>query len=267
MDHDPVAELPPYRALLAVDMKDFSGAPGRQHRLLTESIPQILRSAFISADLGHEWDRATLRRSTGDGYVLLARPAILPFLLNPFLRVLQAELVAVNRSSLARQAGRPIRMRASVHVGPVDDSGAGEDGDGSGAVRVETHRLLDAQVLKDLLARSSEATCVVAVVSGRAFEDAVLSGYCGEAPEYYVESSVQVKSYEGTAYLRVPEPSGGLLSAGFPTAAQPVSTREATVSATDSPTVGTIYGPVHQGSGTQTNDLSRAYRWDSGRDR
>ncbi len=30
-----VAELPPYRALLVVDIKDFSGNPGRDHAQLT----------------------------------------------------------------------------------------------------------------------------------------------------------------------------------------------------------------------------------------
>jgi hypothetical protein len=141
--------------------------------------------------------------------------AYLPYLLNPFLAALQDELEYRNRVAPVTAQRRPIRMRVSVHVGPMTDSGTNGLSDGSGAARVETHRLLDSDPVRDLLKRSADTTCVAAIVSARAFEDAVLAGYAAESADLYVPAPVQVKTYQGTAYLRVPHPSGELLSKGF----------------------------------------------------
>jgi hypothetical protein len=210
-----IAELPPYRALLVVDMKDFSGSKGRDHAALTEEIPRILRDAFTRAGLINLWDERRFYSTTGDGYALGFRPANLPFLLNPFLTALQDELDYRNRVVPVGPHDQPIRMRVSINVGPMTDSGENSISDGSGNARIETHRLLDASPVRDLLARSKEPTCVTAIVSARAFEDAVLSGFADESPDLYVAAPVQVKAYQGTAYLRVPKPSGDLLAHGF----------------------------------------------------
>jgi hypothetical protein len=106
-------------------------------------------------------------------------------------------------------------MRVSVTVGPVTDSGLGLVSDGAGTTRVELHRLLDSEPVRDLLKRSGEATRVAAIVSSRAFEDAVVGGFTDEDPDLYVEAPVTVKKYQGLAYLRVPLPSGDLLRSGF----------------------------------------------------
>jgi hypothetical protein len=106
-------------------------------------------------------------------------------------------------------------MRVSVTVGPVSDSGLRQVSDGAGNARVELHRLLDSEPVRDLLTRSGGITRVAAIVSSRAFEDAVATGYSDEDASLYVEAPVQVKSYQGRAYLRVPVPSGDLLTQGF----------------------------------------------------
>ncbi|MFD1517009.1 hypothetical protein [Pseudonocardia yunnanensis] len=201
--------------MFIVDMKDFSGTPGRRHAELTEEIPRILRDAFRRANLMEMLDDVRFQGTTGDGYVLGFRSAVLPYLINPLLVELQNELAYRNRAGRAAHAQEVIRMRVSVHVGPVTYSGQNTISDGSGNARIETHRLLDAEPVRDLLARSTDATCVAAIVSARAYEDAVLSGYAADDPGFYVEAPVQVKSYEGTAYLRVPCPTGGLLKHGF----------------------------------------------------
>lgn len=203
-------DLPAYRALLVVDMKDFSGERGRDHAELTESIPAILRQAFRRCGLVELWEEALFQGSTGDGHFSGFTSRSLPHLLNPVLPALQTELDHRNETS-----GTTIRMRASVNVGPMTGEGENTISDGSGDARVETHRLLDSEPVRDLLERSGRATCVAAIVSARAFEDAVLSGYSAEDPELYVPAPVQVKSYQGTAYLRVPHPSGDLLRRGF----------------------------------------------------
>jgi hypothetical protein len=206
------AELPPYRALLAVDIRDFSGVLGKDHARITDAVPTILRSAFQRCGLAETWHAQRFGIGTGDGYALGLPSAVLPFLLNPFLPALQEELVYRDEVGADPVS---LRMRVSVHVGPVTDSGQGLLSEGSGTARIETHRLLDAQPVRELLNRSGPMTRVAAIVSARVYQDAVLSGYAADAPEHYVLAPVQVKKLVGTAYLRVPSPSGDLLRDGF----------------------------------------------------
>ncbi|ONI77416.1 hypothetical protein BWI15_02560 [Kribbella sp. ALI-6-A] len=209
-----VSALPPYRSLLVVDMKDYSGSPGRYQTELTQQIPKILKATFKRAGLASVWSQKTFHNTTGDGYAVGLPAEILPLLLNPYLGLLQAELEDRNR--VRRHGHQSIRFRVSIHVGPVHDSGTNSSGDGSGAARVELHRLLDSQPVRQLLAGSdSEVTHVAGIVSPRAYEDAVLSKYAEEATSLYVPVPIKVKSFEGNAYLRVPKPSGDLLIRGF----------------------------------------------------
>lgn len=258
-----VSELPPYRALLAVDVKDFSGLPGRHHAAVTEEIPRILRDAFTRAGIGDIWDDRLFNHSTGDGLAAGFRSAVLPFLLNPLLPALQDELSYRNRVGGVDTAEEPIRMRVSITVGPVTGSGSDDISEGSGSSRIEVHRLLDAEPVKDILARSGATTCVAAIVSARAYEDAVLSGYTGEDQSLYVAAPVQVKKYQGTAYLRVPQPSGDLIAHGFlprDAGAQSLEPRQhQTAKAEDAPTVNPrTIGAVHNhGTIYQTENDNR----------
>lgn len=215
--HNTPQKLPPYRALLTVDVKNFSGEKGVDHAELTESIPKILRKGFERCDLGELWDDQIFWDGTGDGYVMGSRSEVLPFLLNPFLPALQAELAERNANSQ-----RLIRMRATINVGPMAGVGGGLSA-GSGVSRVENHRLLDDRAVRGLLERSGPSTCVGAIVSERAFEDAVVPAYSGEDPDLYVKVRAKEKGYQGTAYLRVPNPSGDLLREGFVRGEEPES--------------------------------------------
>ncbi|MBM7772247.1 hypothetical protein JOD54_002451 [Actinokineospora baliensis] len=196
-----VLELPPYRAVLVVDVKGFGGWRGREQADLVRLVPVVLREVFAECGLGGEWDRAPLSASTGDGWVLGLRSGLLPLLLNPVLPTLQEVLPD------------GVRMRATVHIGPL--TGGRSLGAGNGEARVQAHRLLDARPVRELLDRSGPGTRVAAVVSERAYVDAVLSGYAGDDPGLYVPVPVRVKSFAQTAYLRVPVPTGELLSHGF----------------------------------------------------
>ena len=259
------APLPPYRALLAVDMADFSGYPGRDHQVLTDAIPDILRSAFAAAGLADAWTDRSFGRSLGDGYAAGFPPSVLPFLLNPLLSELQEELQRRANEEPASPT-RPIRMRVSINVGPVEESSLGVDGDsGGGRARIELHRLLDAQPVRNLLTRSTDATRVAAIVSERVVQDAVQPGYSGENVGDYVPAPVAVKTFTGGAYLRVPYPTGDLLHNGF------LSDEDKTAGEANQPAEGSdaragfirgsVYGPAQFSSGTQVNDLRNAYRW------
>ncbi len=214
----PADRLPDYRAMLVVDIKNFSGVPGRWHQNLSREVPELLGQTFVGSGW-RDWSAAEcFSATTGDGYVLGFEPWALPFLVHPFLENLQRELEFRNRVAPtgAGSLDRPLRMRVSLHVGPVTDSGTNKLGDGNGDARIALHRLLDAAAVRHLLDDSSpRATLVAAILSSRVFEDVVVGGYSDLDPSYFVPVSVEEKSYRGEAYVHVPRPTGGLLTRGF----------------------------------------------------
>lgn len=258
-----VSELPPYRALLVTDMKDYSGNASRYQTELTRLIPEVMQAAFERAGLAWVWSRKTAHNTTGDGYAIVLPSELLPHLLNPYLAALQEELEHRNRNRPYSWNG-PIRFRVSVNVGPVVDSGDNQLGDGSGAERVTLHRLLDSDPVRHLLNGSDpEVTQVAAIVSRRVYDDAVLSRLADEPASLYVEAGAEVKTYQGQAYLRVPKPSADLLISGFLARAQTSSASTTGVS-TLPPSAGSpsgigvqingSSGPIHTGSGSQYNN-------------
>jgi hypothetical protein len=203
--------LPPYRALFAVDAKDFTGLPAVQHGPVSQLIPELVDQALERAGLHELRDSKRFPANTGDGVVFGFDPALLPFVLWPFLGVLDDILGAYNRQCV----GPRIRLRSSVHVGPLPDAGGA--GDGNGTARNDTHRLLDSRPVKAILAAASEqVTHLAAVISQRVYEDVVLGAYTGLHPDRCVEvpATVEGKSFSQQAWLYVPSPSGNLVQAG-----------------------------------------------------
>jgi hypothetical protein len=242
-------ELPPYRAILVVDVKDFSGRKSRYHEKITREIPLIMENAFVRCGHAELWGKG-IGGTTGDGYFRILDPIYLPFLLNPFLGALQDELVEQN--AMAPSEYGNLRMRVSLSVGPVTDSGEDLLGDGNGATRIEAHRILDSHPVRDILDRSADVTRVAAIVSPRVYEDAVLSGYAAEEAGEYVEVETQVKTFQGRAYLRVPKPSGRLLREGFVVQKPEGTGVEESVSRTPAPVDAPsfhFHGPAEKQSG------------------
>ncbi|WP_368396624.1 hypothetical protein [Streptomyces sclerotialus] len=203
--------LPPYRALFAVDAKDFTGLPAVQHEAVSRLIPALVDQALERADLCDLRDAKRFPANTGDGVVFGFEPVHLPFVLSPFLDTLDEVLGAYNQQTL----GPRIRLRASVHVGPLPD--AGEPGDGNGTPRNDTHRLLDSRPVKAILAAASEQTThLAAVVSQRVYEDVILGAYTALHPDRCIEvpATVEGKAFAQQAWLYIPTPSGNLVHAG-----------------------------------------------------
>ncbi|MFJ5020939.1 hypothetical protein [Streptomyces goshikiensis] len=232
--------LPPYRALFAVDAKDFTGLPAAQHGPVSQLIPQLVDQALERAGLHQLRDAQRFPANTGDGVVFGFDPVHLPFVLWPFLGVLDDVLGSYNRQAV----GPRIRLRASVHVGPLPDGG--EPGDGNGTARNDMHRLLDSRPVKAILAAASEeVTHLAAIVSERVYEDVVLGAYTGLHPDRCVEVSATVegKNFSQRAWLYVPSPSGNLVRAGVQPREEPVGTVPAVPAAPA--------GAPDEGSGTE----------------
>ncbi|MFB8216622.1 hypothetical protein G3I43_07435 [Streptomyces anulatus] len=216
--------LPPYRGILAVDAKDFTGRPAIEHEAVSRVLPELLKTALLRADLGDLWEERTFPATTGDGYVFGFDPARMPFVIHPLLLALQEVLTEFNVLS---HGAVPIRLRVSLHVGPLPETG--DEFGGCGTARNDTHRLLDSRPVKAVLTSHNEnITHVAAILSERCYEDAVAGGYTGRHPDHFVEvaATVEGKSFSRRAWLYVPQPSGPLYEGTPVDSAAPEPVRE-----------------------------------------
>ncbi|MGY3520763.1 hypothetical protein ACVMYR_31165 [Micromonospora sp. PTRAS2] len=200
--------LPPYRAVLAVDAKGFTELPGSTHEDVAALIPQLVGDAMRRAGLEADWSSPDFFGHTGDGFAVGLPTRVLPHLIHPFPARLQERLDEHRRS----QPGDPaLRLRVSLHVGPlpVDSLSAGQGG--NGVARNETHRLLDSDVVKQALKEASpNVTLMVLIVSDRVFHDVVSAGYAGLHPDHFVDVTARVpgKAFAQRAWMHLPAPSG-----------------------------------------------------------
>lgn len=191
-----------------MDAKGFTGHPAIEHEAISRAVPELLKAALTRAGLQELWDDRAFPNSTGDGYVFGFDTALMPFVIHPLLLVLQDVLTDFNVLS---HGVVPIRLRVSLNVGPLPDTG--DEFGGNGTVRNDTHRLLDSRPVKAVLASHKEnITHVAAILSDRCYEDAVAGGYTGRHPDHFVEvaATVDGKPFSQRAWVYVPQPSGPL---------------------------------------------------------
>ncbi len=201
-----IRPLPPYFGLLAVDAKDSTRLPSVRHAPLSRSITDIVHRGLEGAGLG-EMIRQ-FESNTGDGLAFGFDPSWLPRVISPFADELDSLLQRHNAGP-----GPRIRLRMSIHVGPVPVS-PGLPGDGNAAPRSETHRLLDCSAARRGLAESGEdGTSLVVMVSDAVHSAVVVGGYCAVPSSRFIEVRAEVpgKDFAQTAWMYVPSPSGGLL--------------------------------------------------------
>jgi hypothetical protein len=244
-------ELPPYRAVLVVDAKEFGKNTDIDQTFLADMIPDVLSLAFERAGLGDVWRGALFPHNTGDGIGVGFDTRHLPAVVSRLFDTLQD--VLAQRDHVLRSRGRDVRlrMRASLNVGPVRAA----DGSSSvvGTTVINTHRLLDAPAVRGLLTRSDpDHTFVAVVLSQRVFDDVVASGYATLPPARLVPTTVRVKEYTGVVYLYVPNLTGDLLTHG-------VDEQPALTTAADEPPPSTvsnaIRGGTHSGTTIQVGHL------------
>jgi hypothetical protein len=196
--------FPPYRAVLVVDAARFSDTSSVQQTWLGAEVVRVLEAAFVRAGLADAWADRRFRAQahTGDGYTVGLPTEILPRLLHPLMRELQEELRERDRN---RRVSHPrLRLRASIHVGPLPDEGL--ENDGVAKPMTETHRLLDSAEVRDALAAGhEEITFLAVIVSRRVVEDVVEGGYTGLHRDQFREVVATAKRFAEVAYLYVPQ--------------------------------------------------------------
>ncbi|MDR7277033.1 hypothetical protein [Catenuloplanes atrovinosus] len=210
-------DLPPYRAIMAVDAKDFTAEPGSTQETISGLIPSLVGEVFADAGLGQHWNSPLFFGPSGDGFAIGLPTEILPYVIEPVPALLQARLASHNRS--VRQGQARLRLRMSLNVGPLPVDSDRPDRTGNGAARNDTHRLLDSRPVKAMLAAASpHVTFLACILSDRVFQDVVAEGYAGRHPDHFLEvpATVEGKSFAQRAWLLVPEVSGNLLAIGLP---------------------------------------------------
>jgi hypothetical protein len=219
---DELAELPPYRAVLVVDTKEFgrNTDPGQEY--LATQIADVVARAFERSGLGHVWQGALFPHNTGDGLGIGFDTRHLPAVVSKVFDALQ-DILAERHKQLRGRGLRlrmrmrmRMRMRASLNVGPVQEPDPNGVSAVVGSTVITTHRLLDAQPVRDVLIRSDpDQTFLSVALSQRVFDDVLASGYATLPATRVVPTVVKVKEFTGSVYLYVPNPSGDLLSQGL----------------------------------------------------
>ena len=202
--------LPSYRGILAVDTERFSGNPSSRQPDLSAAIQESLRAAFGHCGMPELWERRRFPQSTGDGYLLGVYSEMVPFLVHPFLDSLHEVLLAKDASLRSIDRGLRLRLRVSINIGPVPDSGD-ELRDRIGTPMNTTFRLLDCKALKDVLKRANpDIALLAAIISHRVFDDVVRGGYAPSLhPDRFdpVTAEVPGKDFAEAAWIYVPRPS------------------------------------------------------------
>ncbi|MER7015908.1 hypothetical protein ABT324_31115 [Saccharopolyspora sp. NPDC000359] len=194
-------QLPPYRTVFAVDAKGFSDAPSAHQEQLGQEIPQLLEQALAQCNLSRLWETRVFGASTGDGYYFGVEAVDTPFLVDPLLGELQDVLEAHDGVVRARSRDLRMRLRASIHVGPIPDSGLATPMN-------ETHRLLDSQPVRDVLSKSDPDTTFLAVIlSQRVVTDVVEAEYTKLRRTQFKRNAVTVKNFHDIGWLYIPCPS------------------------------------------------------------
>lgn len=202
--------LPPYRGILAVDAERFTGNPSARQPDLSAAVQQVLRVALERCGHLQIWEQRRFPQGTGDGYLFGVIPEVLPFLLSPFLGALHETLAEKDDSLRAINRETRLRLRVSVNIGPVPDSGD-ELRDRIGHPTNTTCRLLDSRPVKNALEESNpDVTLMAVIVSQRVFDDVIRAGYTPALhPDQLMQVTAEVpdKDFAEPAWLYVPRPS------------------------------------------------------------
>lgn len=194
-------DVPPEHALLVVDMKEYSQIPEAKMAPARTDLDDILTTVFAQSRIEDITLLDSACKDRGDGaiFVLPARHAAR--LVDPFLGHLGQ---ALERYDQTRLASAPrIRLRASVHVGPLTPP------EHRGDAAVDACRLVDSDAVRDALAAAMDhGTSLAAAVSDAVFRRTVRAGRTPALGErQFLKATARVDGkpgFEETCWLFVP---------------------------------------------------------------
>lgn len=242
----------PYRAVLAVDARNFSALDSKSMQRVNADIPPLLAQALSASNVSAHWERRMFGQHTGDGYVAGMDPEVLPALVGCFPDALRS---ALSSRRAKAPADVPLQLRVSIHVGPLPHSGLGRP-------MVHTHRLLDDDALRGVLNRANpEITNTAVIISQRVYEDVFDSGCLnGDAlAAQFIRHLVKVKKFRQPAFVHIPGFDWALadpdifepVDAAEPVEEQPEASASAPPPLAAAPAPGTVNFTHHGADGVQ----------------
>ena len=130
--------------------------------MLARRLPQVISEAFARAGL--DFTRVKFPGQAGDGYAAGIDYHQLAYLIHLLLDHLQDILAEQDRELRTSSRCLRMRLRASIHIGPVPDDDAPPEPTGIGKPMNDLHRLLDATPVRDALRHTDPDTTFVAAV-------------------------------------------------------------------------------------------------------
>ncbi|MEV6909141.1 P-loop NTPase fold protein [Amycolatopsis sp. NPDC051071] len=178
------------RTIVVVDVAGFTTA-ARNRVAVRDGLYGVLRTAFAESDL--EFD-SFLTEDRGDGALILLPPDTPKSAAAD--RLPDRVLAALRRYNHSQPPLGQIRLRVSLNSGEVLNDGNGWVGEA-----IDTaFRILDARQAKEAIVGSNR---MIAFISSARFFDEVIRPDPGLLPELYTEIPVTVRTFTGTAYLRL----------------------------------------------------------------
>jgi len=190
------------RLCVAYDVEHYSQRGTRREYATQRRLVDVLEFAFGEAGLAP--GQYELQEQGDGGLALLPTGGSVdePRLIVDLLRALGNALAELN-DDLVDEA--KVRLRVGLHEGVVHPAAHGY----VGPAIIEVCRLRDADPVRDALAASTAP--MVAVVADGLYRDVLSQGYHGLAGTAFTPVHVQVKSYQGRAWIYLP---GEVISRG-----------------------------------------------------
>ncbi|MEV7555992.1 P-loop NTPase fold protein [Amycolatopsis sp. NPDC089917] len=181
------------RTIVVVDVEGFTsqGRNSLDRLALRQGLYEILKIAFTEIDV--DFDSCAIE-DRGDGaLIVLPRSTAKSVVAD---RLPDRIAVALRRYNYTRVPSAQMRLRVGLNSGEVLN-----DGNGWISETVNTaFRILDAQAVKEAFAESGR---MVAIISSERFFTDVIAHDPGLLPEAYRPLPVSIKTFTGTAYLRL----------------------------------------------------------------
>ncbi|WP_329027136.1 hypothetical protein [Streptomyces sp. NBC_00690] len=150
-------------------MKNYSQLPEAKMAVVRSDLDDVLATVFIESDLPDPRSLGNAYKDTGDGAIIVLPARQVARLVDPLLGHLNDALGRYHRMRLA--SAPAIRLRASVHVGPLTPD------DHRGDAINEACRLVDSQEARQALAAAiANSSFLAAVISEAAFRRTVSAG-------------------------------------------------------------------------------------------
>jgi hypothetical protein len=193
------------RICVIFDVEKYSARTSADHLAMQPQLQRVTERAAEHAGL--RWRQIDVEKK-GDGLLLqlppgIDEPGVLPRLVNGFCS-------ALRESNLRALSSRRLRVRMALtqgiqHPGPIGAIGES---------LIVASRLVDSPAARSLLDAHPEASLIV-IVSDDLYRDVIAQNYPGLDPGEFsqVRAVIEEKSFEADAWVYVPVPRDGALSA------------------------------------------------------